>query len=98
VIAQAGAAQAVVARAISLLLASVASAGLLFLPAMRGGALSSAEHGLLAATLIVVCGLFVSGVGYVPEHRWLRPLLSPVLLWPALSAAAVAWTAGWAGF
>ncbi len=84
-------------RPVSLLLAAATAAALLFLPAMRGGALSGPEHGLLAGTLLVVCGLFASGVGYVPERRWLRPLLSPLLLWPALSAAAAAWTAGWAG-
>lgn len=79
------------ARALSLLLAVMVSAGLMLLPAMRGGELTPAGHGLLTPLVIAVCALFVHGLGYRPRRRALRWLLSPWLLWPATVALAALW-------
>lgn len=79
------------ARAISLLLASGLAAGLLFLPAMRGGELTAASHGLLSPLLLAICGGFVHGVGYVPRNAMLRWLTKPVCLWPAMLGFGIAW-------
>lgn len=79
------------ARAFSLMLAAASVLGLLFLPAMRGGALTSFEHGLLMPMLLVVSGLFIHAVGYVPENRWLRRILRPVWLWTTWALLVLAW-------
>ena len=78
-------------RALSLLLAVVVSAGLMLLPAMRGGELTRAGHGLLSPLVIVVCALFIQGLGYRPTQRTLQWLLSPWLLWPLTSILASLW-------
>lgn len=79
------------ARVISLLLAIALSAGLLLLPAMRGRELNAAGHGLLTPLLLAICGGFVHGLGYLPRNRFLRRLLQPLLLWPAMAGLGVAW-------
>lgn len=78
-------------RAVSLLLAVAFSAGLLFLPAMRGRELTPVGHALLMPLLLIVCALFVHGLGYVPRRRWMARLLSAWLLWPFAFAFALAW-------
>ncbi|KRA20739.1 MULTISPECIES: cyd operon YbgE family protein [unclassified Lysobacter] len=79
------------ARAVSLLLASCLSLGLLFLPAMRGGGMTAAGHGLLTPLMLAICAGFVHGVGYRPLHSWLRAALHPALLWPAMLVLALSW-------
>lgn len=79
------------ARAVSLLLASCLSLGLLFLPAMRGGGMTPAAHGWLTPLMLVICAGFVHGVGYRPLHAWVRVVLHPVLLWPAMLVLALTW-------
>lgn len=81
------------ARAVSLMLAVAFAAGLLFLPAMRGRELTAAGHALLTPLLLVVCALFVHGLGYVPRRTWAARLLSAWLLWPLAVALALAWWA-----
>lgn len=79
------------ARATSLLLASCLAAGLLLLPAMRGGELTATGHGLLSPLLLAICGGFVHGLGYVPRNVVLRWLTKPVCLWPAMLGLGLAW-------
>jgi len=79
------------ARALSLMLAAASVLGLLFLPAMRGGALTGFEHGLLTPTLFVVSGLFTHAVGYVPATPWLRQVLRPAWLWTASALLVLTW-------
>lgn len=81
-----------IARVVSLLMAVAFAGGLLFLPAMRGRELTPLGHALLMPLLLVVCGLFVHGLGYVPQRAWAACLMSAWLLWPL----AVALGAGWA--
>ena len=80
-----------VAQAVSLLLALGFTAALLLLPAMRGGELGAAGHGLLMPSLLALCALFVHGVGYRPDRAWLAWLLSPRRLWPLAAALCLAW-------
>lgn len=82
------------ARAVSLLLAAILSAGLMVLPAARGHALSAAEHGLLVPALLVDCALFTHGIGFVPRTRWWRWLLQPAIAWTLLALLALAWALG----
>ena len=79
------------ARVISLFLATGLAAGLLFLPAMRGGELTAAGHGLLSPLLLAICGGFVHGVGYEPRNIALRWLTKPICLWPAMLVLGSAW-------
>jgi predicted membrane protein len=79
------------ARALSLLLAAALAAALMLLPAMRARELTAAGHGLLTPLLLVVCALFVHGLGYQPQQRWAARLLTPWLLWPLAIALAMAW-------
>jgi predicted membrane protein len=79
------------AKAVSLALAFGFTAALLLVPAMRGGELTSAEHGLLTVSLLVLCALFVHGVGYRPDRAWAARLLSPALLWPFAAVLCLAW-------
>lgn len=76
------------ARAISLLLACTCSAGLLFLPAMRGGQLTPAAHGLLMPLFLSICGCFAHGLGYRPASAWLRRVLAAWVLWPSICLLA----------
>ncbi len=78
-------------RAISLLLASGLSLALLFLPAMRGGELTSAGHGLLSPLLLAICGGFVHGLGYEPRNPVLRRVIAPFWLWSAMLGLGAAW-------
>lgn len=78
-------------RALSLLLAAVVSTGLMLLPAMRGGELTPAGHGLLSPLVIAVCALFVHGLGYQPQRHVLQRLFSPWLLWPLTLVLAAVW-------
>lgn len=78
-------------RAASLLLAAMLCLALLLLPAMRGRELTAAGHGLLTPLLVLVCALFVHGVGIAPRHGWAKRLLSPWLLWPSATALAAWW-------
>lgn len=79
------------ARVVSLLLACGLTLGLLFLPAMRGGGMTAAGHGLLSPLLLSICAGFVHGVGYRPLRPWLRALVHPLLLWPAMLGLAILW-------
>jgi len=79
------------ARVVSLLLACGLALGLLFLPAMRGGGMTAAGHGLLSPLLLSICAGFVHGVGYRPLQPWLRALVHPLLLWPAMLGLAILW-------
>lgn len=79
------------AKAVSLLLAFVFTAALLVVPAMRGGELTAAGHGLLTPTLLALCALFVHGIGYRPDRAWVGQLLSPWLLWPLAALLCLAW-------
>jgi len=78
-------------RALSLLLAVAVSVGLMLLPALRGGELTRAGHGLLSPLLIAVCALFVHGLGYQSPRQPFRRLMSPWLLWPLTLVLAVLW-------
>jgi predicted membrane protein len=78
-------------KAVSLVLAFGFTAALLLLPAMRGGELTPAEHGLLTVSLLALCALFVHGVGYRPDRAWAARLLSPWVLWPFAAVLCVAW-------
>lgn len=80
-----------IARGCSLLLAILVSSALMLLPAMRGGELSAAGHGLLSPLMLTVCALFVHGLGYRPRHRASARLLSPWLLWPLVIALSWWW-------
>ena len=83
------------AKAVSLVLAFAVTAALLFLPAMRGGELTPAGHGLLTPTLLVVCALFVHGIGYRADRAWVGRILSPWVLWPLVAVLCVAlWRMG----
>jgi len=79
------------ARAVSLLLASVVALGLMILPAMREGDLTSAGHALLTPLLLTVCAGFVYGIGYEPSNAALRGILRPIILWPAMLGIGMAW-------
>jgi predicted membrane protein len=79
------------ARAISLLMAVAFASGLLFLPAMRGRELTTLGHGLLMPLLLVVCALFVHGLGYVPRRAWIARLVSAWLLWPLAAVLGAGW-------
>ena len=79
------------AKAVSLVLAFGFTAALLLLPAMRGGELGPAAHGLLTPTLLALCALFVHGVGYQPDRAWFARLLSPWVLWPLSAVLCLAW-------
>lgn len=79
------------ARAVSLLGAVALSLGLLLLPAMRGREISRAGHAWLTPLLLVVCALFVHGIGYVPHRAWLARLESPPFLWPLAAWFAIVW-------
>ncbi|MEI2455015.1 cyd operon YbgE family protein [Lysobacter firmicutimachus] len=77
----------------SLLLASALSLALLFLPAMRGGEISAAGHGLLSPLMLLICAGFVHGVGFRPRHALGRAVLHPAWLWPAMLSMAALWAA-----
>ena len=79
------------AKAVSLALAFAFTAALLLLPAMRGGELTPAGHGLLAPTLLALCALFVHGIGYRPDRAWVERVLSPWVLWPLAAILCLAW-------
>ena len=79
------------ARAISLLMAVAFASGLLFLPAMRGRALTPTGHALLMPLLLAVCALFVHGLGYVPRRAWAACLMSAWLLWPLAAMLGAGW-------
>lgn len=79
------------ARALSLAAAAALSMGLLLLPAMRGREITAAGHAWLAPLLMVVCALFVHGIGWRAARPWGRALLSPWLLWPLAIALACIW-------
>lgn len=80
-----------IARVVSLLMAVAFAAGLLILPAMRGRELTSAGHALLMPLLLMVCALFVHGLGYLPQGAWAARLMSAWLLWPLAVALATQW-------
>jgi predicted membrane protein len=79
------------ARLVSLLLGLALAAALMLLPAMRGRELAHTGHALLPILLLVVSALFVHGLGYRPDHRALRRLLQPWLLWPVAIGTWLAW-------
>jgi len=79
------------AKAVSLALAFAFTAALLLLPAMRGGELTPAGHGLLTPTLLALCALFVHGIGYRPDRAWVGRVLSPWVLWPLAAILCLVW-------
>lgn len=78
-------------RLLSLLSAFALTAGLLFLPAMRGRELTANGHALLTPLILVICGLLVHGLGMRFDSRWARVLVHPALLWPLALGLSVAW-------
>ena len=65
----------------SLAAAILLSAMLLVYPRILGTGLGPVEHAVLPLLLLGVSGAFVSGVGYRPDHRVARAVLSPAASW-----------------
>lgn len=64
------------------LLLALATSGLIF---TWPQALGHAGHGVLSLVMLGVCAGFVHGVGFVPAHRALRILASPLASWPLMA-------------
>lgn len=68
-------------RAASLTAALVLTAGLLLFPRILGGQLGPTAHAVLPMLLLGISGAFVSGLGYRPDTRLARVMLSPAASW-----------------
>ncbi|MFY9289851.1 MAG: cyd operon YbgE family protein [Methylorubrum rhodinum] len=72
-------------RAASLATALVLSAALLLYPRILGARLGPVEHAVLPLLLLGVSGAFVSGLGYRPDNRVARAVLSPAAAWSLMT-------------
>lgn len=72
-------------RAASLAAALSLSAVLLLYPRLLGSRLGPVEHALLPVLLLGVSGAFVVGLGYRPDNRLARAVLSPAVSWSLMS-------------
>lgn len=68
-------------RVASLTAAFALSAALLLYPRVLGPCLGPVEHAVLPLLLLGVSGAFVSGLGYRPDNRAARVVLSPAVSW-----------------
>ncbi len=68
-------------RAASLAAALILTAGLLLYPRILGAQLSPMAHAVLPMLLLGISGAFVSGLGYRPDMRLARVMLSPAASW-----------------
>lgn len=76
------------ARALSLAMALSVTAVVVAAPRLFATSMHDVPHGLLALLLLGMSAAYVHGVGYVPRHRWLRPLAGPLVAWSLIGAAA----------
>lgn len=72
------------ARLVSALLAVAVAGGLTAYPYLFGRDMTARLHEILPFVLFGVCGGFVHAVGFVPDNRWVRALLSPIVAWPLM--------------
>lgn len=76
-------------RAASLLVALGLSGGLLLYPRVLGNHLGPLEHAVLPLLLLGVSGAFVVGLGYRPDNRLARVVLSPAASWGLMALGVV---------
>ena len=72
------------ARLVSALLAVAVAGGLTAYPYLFGRDMTARLHAVLPFVLFGMCGGFVHAVGFVPDNRWIRTLLSPPVAWPLM--------------
>lgn len=68
-------------RVASLAAALVLTVGLLLFPRILGAELGPMTHAVLPVLLLGICGAFVSGLGYRPDTRLVRVVMSPTASW-----------------
>lgn len=73
------------ARAASLIAAAVIVAVIVLYPRLVAEDSSSVPHGFLALLLMGMSAAWVHGFGFIPEHRVLRILFSPLVAWPLIA-------------
>lgn len=74
-------------RAVSLALALAVTAFVTAYPHFFAQSTQEAPHGLLAVLMLGMSAAYVHGVGYVPQRRWLQPLVGPLTAWLLLATA-----------
>lgn len=75
-------------RAVSLAMAVAVTITLLGFPHIMGRSMTPTVHALLPLLLLATSGAFIHGLGYIPEGKAWRLIVSPVVVWPALLACA----------
>lgn len=81
------------ARLVSLLAAAAIVAVIVFYPRLIAQTAVDVPHGFLVLMLIGMSFAWVHGFGFVPEHRLLRPLFTPLAAWPLMLLGA--WGVFW---
>ena len=76
------------ARAASLLAAAAIVAVLVLYPRLVAADSASVPHGFLAVMLMGISAAWVHGFGFIPEHRLLRIVFSPIIAWPLIALGA----------
>ncbi len=77
------------ARPISFIIALVASLALMLFPFLLHGINGARLHTGLPILMLGVAGMFVYGIGYIPDNRLIRILFSPVCAWVLIVAGGL---------
>ncbi len=73
------------ARAASLLAAASIVAVIVLYPRLVAEDSASVPHGFLAVLMMGMSAAWVHGFGFVPQHRVLRVIFSPLVAWPLIA-------------
>ena len=75
-------------RLMSFIAASAVSLGLMLFPFLLHSVPAARLHSALPLMMLGVTGNFVYGIGYTPDHRFVRIILSPVSAWAMMIGGA----------
>lgn len=75
-------------RGLSLSFAVIASLVGLVFPFLFARHATTQNQLLLLVMIIAVSGAFIYGVGFHAENKWLRLIISPMVTWTVMAAAA----------
>lgn len=75
-------------RTISIVAAAAVTVGVVCFPRIIAVDMHNVPHGWLVCLLLGMSFAYVHGFGYIPDHKSLKILFSPLCAWPLMALGA----------
>ena len=77
-----------IARAVSLTAALAITVTVLVFPRLIALDMHTVPHGWLVLLMFGMSFGYVHGIGFVPQNKYLKTLVSPIIAWPVMALGA----------